>query len=375
MLILYVMIYVVVISKTVQYQLQLSRNHPLLFCLCSPFFLNMSAFEKSSVKSALPNIIANFSVEWRGTTFNNSNLLGRAAFCDKMKALIAAKGNEITSQDLVDLGNAEDYLRVPSNISTTFELALACAKGYDEVDRVFTFSSCAMPIIAVLLTCGTPAHLYITEGANSPFTSDLLNVVTQLGCTLHIHNGAPQAHNDGVVSASGLSDASFAGADGIIKHNVLYIENTVKIVACKVLVIRKRILTPLSTPNSEAMLQAHAGVPVTAGGAADDAAIATFDAHLQTLTGTDVNAKSNPICFTAGLPAICSLWFTLMSSTAYGGSSELTGLVESHAGTTFKKHNFDITGKQKIAASIQTALDRHFFLPLCSWWRFLLTLT
>jgi hypothetical protein len=37
-----------------------------------------------------------------------------------------------------------------------------------------------------------------------------------------------------------------------------------------------------------------------------------FYAHLQAISGVEINAKYFPACFTAGLPAICSFWMTLI---------------------------------------------------------------
>lgn len=69
-----------------------------------------------------------------------------------------------------------------------------------------------------------------------------------------------------------------------------------------------------------------------------------------------MDENSFPCCFTAGLPAICSLWLSLvaqggadilMASTAYGGSSELTDLIDKRC-SIFNKHKFDITGKNHL---------------------------
>jgi hypothetical protein len=52
-------------------------------------------------------------------------------------------------------GNAEDYFRVASNVSTMLELVLAEAKGWP-VSQVFSFASVTMPIVAVVLTAPGP---------------------------------------------------------------------------------------------------------------------------------------------------------------------------------------------------------------------------
>ena len=105
--------------------------------------------------------------DWRGTTFNNSNLLGREKFCENLRELILTKvssneGNdfeirhhmrhnttfphfentslsEITEEELVGIGNAEDYLRVATNLATIYEFFLATIKGYDIRQVCFFF--------------------------------------------------------------------------------------------------------------------------------------------------------------------------------------------------------------------------------------------
>ena len=123
---------------------------------------------------------------------------------------------------------------------------------------------------------------------------------------------------------------------------------------------------PLTTPVALARMQALAGVKVDADNReSTQKSINTFYAHLQTLSGVKVNPKHYPVCFTAGLPAICStylaLLFTggcdiLMASTAYGGSSELTDLLNARS-AFFNKHRFDITGTRDLAGSIKESLD------------------
>jgi len=54
------------------------------------------------------------------------------------------------------------------------------------------------------------------------------------------------------------------------------------------------------------------------------------------MSGEKENPLAYPVCFAAGLPAICSVWLSLismggadivMASTAYGGSSQLTDVL------------------------------------------------
>lgn len=56
--------------------------------------------------SSLPGILTNIPSDWRGTTFKNSNLLGRKKFSENLLDLLRRKGGIVTQQDLIDLGNA-----------------------------------------------------------------------------------------------------------------------------------------------------------------------------------------------------------------------------------------------------------------------------
>lgn len=91
--------------------------------------------------------------EWDGTTFNNSNLLGRPLWSKKFIELVdksVKSGKPITEADLTNLGNAQDYLRVSTNISTVLETAIAM-KYKRQVDQIFTFASHSMPVFAVMM--------------------------------------------------------------------------------------------------------------------------------------------------------------------------------------------------------------------------------
>jgi len=61
--------------------------------------------------------------EWRGTTFANKKLMGRGPWADAFSNRIFDNLG-LSEQDLIDIGNAEDYLRVSSNVSSLFEMAL-----------------------------------------------------------------------------------------------------------------------------------------------------------------------------------------------------------------------------------------------------------
>jgi cystathionine beta-lyase/cystathionine gamma-synthase len=86
--------------------------------------------------------------------------------------------------------------------------------------------------------------------------------------------------------------------------------------------------------------------------------------------GTEADADNFPVCFTAGLPAICSFWLSLisnggadilMASTAYGGSSELTDILTART-DNFRKHKFDITGKNKVTDAIENLMNSLGFI-------------
>lgn len=85
------------------------------------------------------------------------------------------------------------------------------------------------------------------------------------------------------------------------------------------------------------------------------------------MTKTDVNnsVDHQPVCCTAGLTVISSFWLSLinhgganivMSATAYGGSSQLTDLLVERAPEKFKKHKFDIAGKNDLSQAIKKTM-------------------
>lgn len=320
------------------------------------------------MRAALRSILANLPSEWRGTTFKNNNLLGREGFSERLSALILSKnGADITTDELVEVGNAEDYLRVSSNVSTTLELALSVERGYNNVSQVFSFGSKSLPVLAVCLVSKCPVHLYTGDVAVSPFNGEQIDLLKTISCNLVVHAGNPTAHDGEIVLSMVDCDTSACPfVDGFISHNILYIQNPHNIVPAEVLVIRKRMATPLTTPIAEAMLQELAGIPVTA----NQMEVTTADknefySHLQRLVGVEPDPDAWPICFTAGLPAICSFYLSfvfdggadiIMASTAYGGSSQLTDLITDRTGN-MKKHTFDITGRTDITEAIRNKLN------------------
>lgn len=296
----------------------------------------------------VPQILDALPEAWRGTTFNNSNLLGRATFAERLAALLVTKDGEgasakpLTKAELLAVGNAEDYFRVSSNVSTTLEVCLALQRNV-AIEQVFTFASAAMPIVAAALATKVPTHVY-TGDAAAPLLPEQLTALAAAGANITVHSGAPPTNAAaGTVALAYVADAfstplaAPAGVHGVVAPNLLVVTDAAVVLPKNVLVIRKRMSTPMTTPQSLAALQRIGGVAVDA----DDAAAtseeeAAFLAHLQTLSGTEVDTESSPCVFTAGLPSIASLWLALiarggadilMCSTAYGGSNQLTDVV------------------------------------------------
>mmetsp|Transcript_24739 Transcript_24739/g.69251 ORF Transcript_24739/g.69251 Transcript_24739/m.69251 type:complete len:622 (+) Transcript_24739:165-2030(+) len=326
------------------------------------------------MRGYLGDILEAIPAEWRGTTFRNSRLLQREGFAQNMIDLIAEKkaaGGRIVEADLRAVGNAEDYLRVSSNISTTLELFLALERGCS-VSQVFTFASRSMPVISVLLTAKGAVHLYLGEEGR-PFSEAEEQVLAKLGATLQCHAAVPGATAHGaedVVLAvqSAYDTGNKDVVHGVVAPHVLHIRNPERIAPANILVVRKRTATPVTTPMAEGMLQRLAGLPETALEKlrATDEGVLEFRQHLQLLSGTPVSPGSLPAVFSVGLAAICSLWVTLatgggadilMCSTAYGGSSQLTDVLSARA-HGLRKHTFDIQGTTDMNAGVEASLTR-----------------
>ncbi|KAI9336792.1 hypothetical protein BDR26DRAFT_935920 [Obelidium mucronatum] len=325
----------------------------------------------TNVLAFLPSILANIPSEWRGTTFANTALLGREEFASRITALTTSSKTKttVTEADLIALGTAEDYLRVSSNMSVLLELVLASAAKLP-VKNVFSFGSTTMPFISVLLTAKEPVVIQLPKGVKSPFTAADISTLKLLGANFIVEQGEAKSHPGKIVIAlqETLSKTT-PQPDAVVSQSVLYI-HTNRINPDDILVIRKRLSTPLTTPACERILQRIAGVKITADlEASTPASVAEFYEHLQTMSGTTVDTTANPVIFTAGLPAVCSLWLgllktggadILMASTAYGGSSQLTDIFASrttgNSPAKFTKSTFDITGKNDISTAIENAL-------------------
>jgi len=326
----------------------------------------------NKVVDFLPQILGSIPPAWRGTTFNNSNLLGREKFAANLNALVNTKvnGDTISTEELKAIGNAEDYFRVSSNMSTTLELVLAEQLGL-QVAQVFTFASATMPIVTAALASGTGVVQVYTGDEPAPFTKAQLPLVQLLGCNISCHAGSPpvsSAPPSGVVlcyHAALPSSKSVAGIDGIVGPNVLYITNPKAIPPPQVLKFRKRMSTPVTTPAAFQMLQEMGKLSAQAPASPDAKEVGLFRDHLQQLCGTASDTSAPPVVYTAGLPALSSMYLTLVAkggtdlvicSTAYGGSNQLTDILTSRSPELFKKHTFDIQGDADIAKSIEGRL-------------------
>jgi cysteine synthase A len=323
----------------------------------------MSTTTQVSLKDALPAVLSSIPADWRGTTYNNSDLLGRTVFSERLSKLISS-GTPITTDAVYNLGISEDYFRVSSNMNTTLELALSEEMALP-IEQIFTFGSKTMPILAVGLTASGPVDLFCGSEA-VPFTAEHLTLLKNLGVDLHQHSSVATGPTAGRTTIALQSAVNGAAVDGIIAPLTLYITNPHTIEPHDILVIRKRFATPMTNPMSEEWMQKIAGVEVTANqNTYTPESLAGFHAHLQTLSGTAVNTGANPVIFAAGLPALTSMWFTmigrggcnvLMASTAYGGSSECTDLIEKFC-PTFKKTTYDVQGAAAMIESIKLRLD------------------
>jgi len=343
----------------------------------------------------VPQILSDMPKEWRGTTFaNDGRLLGRDEFSRNISRLLLRKevtGQSITKRDLRNVGYADDYFRVGSNVSTLLEMAVSTQKQIP-LGQVFTFGSSTMPVVAVLLTAKAPVRVYYPLGEKEPFTESELSIIELLGVEVSFHQGSPQADpNSVVLEIKSVDDESkyvltkncvSTVADAVVTPNVLSIFDSTKISPDEVHTIRKRMATPMTTPMAMAALREHCSTANmdseqerahldscweerrTMNAMPAESELREFYAHLQELSGTQVNTSADPVVFTAGLPALASLFVALlqkggsdvlMCSTAYGGSSQLNDLLTSRS-NIHRKFTFDVQGDTDICESIQQQL-------------------
>ena len=158
-----------------------------------PFFRNMGLPTHHDVQVFIPKLLESMPYEWKGTTFNNSAEIyhGREKFMANLHALIEEKkeGDKVSSSELSSIGNAEDYLRVATNVCTALETALASpfqkdGLQYIKPTQVFTWSSTKMPFVGVMIEDGRvrskggddkTVHFYFPDGAEGgklPFSDE-----------------------------------------------------------------------------------------------------------------------------------------------------------------------------------------------------------
>lgn len=201
-----------------------------------------------AIRPHLKQILSEMPTEWRGTTFANNVLLGRNVFSENLMKL-----NTFSHDNLAGLGNAEDYMRVSSNISTIYELVMAQKNGLS-VDNVFSFGSVTMPIIA--LGIGTKKTIYLDTVM---FDEQQLKMLKNVGCHIIQANINASDKNGLVVmmEKDGIFDKNVC--DCVIGDHLLYLVSP-KVDPEDILTIRKRMATPLTTPVAENLLLNIAGM-------------------------------------------------------------------------------------------------------------------
>ena len=281
-------------------------------------------------------LLSEMPEEWLGTTFRNTYLLGREGFSANLKALLAAKARDaestITKAELMALGEAEDYLRVATNVSTTLEALLAFERGLDPA-RVFSFASGTMPIIAVCLTSGSLETVHLLHGSVAPVLSaSQLKQLALLGGRLSCHAGPPPPQRpDGIVLCIEAATLAPAWAvDGVIGESLLYISEGSRIDPAQILLIRKRLATPATTPTT-------LDFTMTAEGSVadfDEAKKSSLRGLIATAAGVDASAVS--LTITAGSVLITVTIVTTTPgvvlgtlSTAFGTPAAATALFAS----------------------------------------------
>jgi cysteine synthase A len=319
-------------------------------------------------KKFIPSMIENMPEEWLGTTFKNDpvSYVGRESFTAALNQIILKKNNSepLTTCDLEAAGNAEDYLRVASNPATVLELALGLKFGYSIIE-VYSFASTKMHIISVLFSTPREVRVFIYSN-EPPFTEEQSNIMkNKFNFNFEMINGTPQPHPEGIVLQLSSPDRSVRYVDGYCHEGVLYINNPNKIDHTEILIRRKRMNKPETTPNSLNRLRILAGVPPSAPIVKCDPTPVCN--HLKQLSGV-LNVEqdhSRVLLSTTGLAALASFHTSLIgmggadvvvASTGYGGSDKLASILEDRC-VGFKKHSYDIQGQIDVSQSIISKLD------------------
>ena len=326
---------------------------------------------------SLSSIVTNLPNDWAGTTFSNLDLLGRSGFCDRLSKLLTTSETP-TSSELTSLGNAEDYLRVSSNISATLELHLSQLSGLDHVDRVFTFSSDTFPVIAAVMASQRRAAITVigSSAEEQPFSGGFLAKLEKLGVEADVVQEPPGSANANPSRVSVLyvvsedpcyvpQASAFPGYHCMVCNGVLYINDATLINPDAVLTYRKRMCTPYSTLKALGVIRRMVGLAIPDEGV-DARQLKELHDHLQTMSGAAVDESSAPVLFTAGLPSLCSVYLSLlqrggvdvaMASTAYGGSSQLTDILSERSSGALRKLKFHIQGDAGVVHGISEVLE------------------
>ncbi|GMH85429.1 hypothetical protein TrST_g493 [Triparma strigata] len=317
----------------------------------------------SDFLSALPSIVSAIPKDWYGTTFANLALKSRKPWSEELLKLIQEKKNGITKEDLDALGNAEDYWRVSSNISCLLECYYAVLYS-TTISNIFTFTSSRMPAIAAA-RCGEVCLV----GSSPLFTKEHMEIIETLNLKITQTTTLPPSTSPNTIYVNYIPEGtaesppplSGDGYDATVFAGILVIHNDDKIPPADVLVTRKRMSCPFTTPLCSSILTSLSGgqpAPVVASDPTE------FLTHLQKMSGS--TCPIPPRTFGAGLPALCSMWSSmltlgsvdvLMASTAYGGSSQLTDLMTLQ-NPNFNKYTFDIQGEADFVESVSLTLDK-----------------
>jgi hypothetical protein len=193
----------------------------------------------------LRDVLQALPQEWLGTTFKNKELLGRERWSAGLEALLAkhcAAGSAPTSRDLEDLGNAEDYLRVASNVSTLLEHEMArkaslpiaqarrppAAQPYSPVynpkPQVFSFTSTPVALLAVAMASTRPVCAITSDPHLLHSIAKISRLLAPLGKALSAHGDAPPPPAAaGQVVRAALDGAARDGCQ--VKQNTTTVQN------------------------------------------------------------------------------------------------------------------------------------------------------
>eukprot|EP00518_Triparma_eleuthera_P018684 CAMPEP_0197551000 /NCGR_PEP_ID=MMETSP1320-20131121/4400_1 /TAXON_ID=91990 /ORGANISM="Bolidomonas sp., Strain RCC2347" /LENGTH=604 /DNA_ID=CAMNT_0043111437 /DNA_START=220 /DNA_END=2034 /DNA_ORIENTATION=+ len=312
-----------------------------------------------SFVAAIPALLEAVPPSWYGTTFPNLDLKSREVFSASYLELLSSSA--ISPSSLDELGHAEDYFRVATNLSTILETYYSLHYSVS-LPHVLTFRSKVMPLVALLRQ--TPLTV-VQEG--KVLDQKCQKVLKSLGCDLKVVSKRPKSKPAGRLlvlfsSASASAPPSFEGYDAVVFDGVLVFREDCGVDTKETFRTRKRMSSPLSTPRCVEVLDELTGKQVKSPAAQSTSALL---AHLQSMSGS--SCPTQPLVFSSGLPSLNAYYASLlllypadtvtavMASTAYGGSSELTDL---NVGSRFNKATFAIQGDSDYVESVKTTLSQ-----------------